>query len=84
MFCEYFQFLSDGGTKSQQSPKNAPQSGLAQAMVEVPMQYFREDFTLDWELLGAIDNPDNQQAVEEELSSQLVSNYFYGICRWPF
>ena len=48
------------------------------------MQYFREDFTLDWELLGAIDNPDNQQAVEEELSSQLVSNYFYGICRWPF
>lgn len=55
------------------TPRDKAPTGLAQALVEVPLQYFREDFTLDWDLLGAIDSPEKQQVVVEELSSQLVS-----------
>ena len=44
-------------------------------MVEVPLQYFREDFSPDWDLLGPIDSAEKQQIVVEELSSQLVSTH---------
>jgi hypothetical protein len=54
--------------------KARPPDGLAQAMTEVPLQYFRQDFSLDWDLLGPIDTPEEQQAVVEELSAQLVSH----------
>jgi vacuolar protein sorting-associated protein 54 len=49
----------------------APPCGLAQALVEVPLEYFQEDFSLDWGLIGPLDTLEKQQAVVDELSSQL-------------
>jgi DNA-binding ferritin-like protein len=46
-------------------------SGLAQALVEVPLEYFQENFTLDWGLIGSLDSLEQQQAAVDELSLQL-------------
>ncbi|KAH7622162.1 putative Vacuolar protein sorting-associated protein 54, chloroplastic [Nannochloris sp. 'desiccata'] len=57
---------SSGATLTAISP-----SGLAQALVEVPLEYFQEDFTLNWGLIGPLDSIEKQQAVVDELSLQL-------------
>lgn len=52
-------------------------SGLAQAMTEVPLLFFREDFDLDssevWKHVGAIDSQMKHQEAMDQLSLQLVS-----------
>jgi hypothetical protein len=62
---------SSGGTAAAAATAAATPSGLAQALLEVPLEYFQEDFTLDWGLIGPLDSLEKQQAVLNELSFQL-------------
>ena len=64
------------------TPTQSTPTGIDQAVVDIPLQYFREDFFLDWDLLGPIDTPEQQQVVVDELSSQLVCIYTF--CFVPF
>lgn len=60
---------SSGGASS--AAVTASPSGLAQALAEVPLEYFQEDFALDWGLIGSLDSLEEQQAAVDELSLQL-------------
>jgi len=63
---------------------SASSSGLAQAMTDVPLLFFQEDFNVDssdvWTHLGSIVSTQRHQEVMEQLTQQLVSRTYCSSC----